>query len=118
MYLSIFQTYDVEWVLDRLKKDIVHPIDYANKSLAFILSTDQRKEDFLSGMTSVFNISRCRCFIGKPAEEFIYDNCSCIEEDKILNFQAYTELLLDEEAEIVISYEEKLHYQEIVSSKH
>ena len=85
--------------------------------MAFILSTDQRKEDFLSGMTSVFNISRCRCFIGKQAEEFIYDNCSCIEEDKILNFQAYTELLLDEEAEIVISDEEKLHYQEIVSSK-
>ena len=68
-------------------------------------------------MTSVFNISRCRCFIDKPIEEFIYDHCGCQEEDKILNFQGYTELLFDQEAEIVISYEEKLHYQEIVSSK-
>ena len=85
--------------------------------MAFILSTEQRKEDFLSGMTSVFNISRCRCFIEKPLEEFIYDNCSCVEEDKILNFQGYTELLFDQEAEIVISHEEKSHYQEIISSK-
>ena len=36
-------------------------------------------------------------------KRFIYDDCTCVPENKLVNFQGYKDLLFDKEAQILLS---------------
>ena len=57
-------------------------------------------------LDDIMDIARCRCFINKPIEYFKDQNCTCINEDKILNFQTYLDQKFDKNAIILLSEKE------------
>ena len=49
--------------------------------------------------------------------DFIYSDCKCPAEDKIVNFQGYKDLLLDKNARILITEDQKLGFDNVLSGK-
>ena len=112
---AYIQTQTILNITKRLKKEILEKtIDYARRDKKKILFGDN-KEQFLSSLDKVFDIARCNCFKGKVDMNFMYSDCSCLPEEKLVNFQGYKLLLHDKTARILISDEEKNQYEHILS---
>ena len=101
-----------------LWKDVLFEIDHVRKNLKKILSKDDKKQVHLSRFNLIFDIAQCPCFINTTKEDFIYSNCTCPDEKKLINFQTYKDQMIDKDAVILLSDNEKEHFDKILSSKY
>ena len=106
---------DENYVTKKIENEIASQITYVKKTPRVLKSTEKKKEIY-SELNKVFHIARCKCFEGKSKEEYIYSNCTCSQENKIINFNTYTEQMLDCEARILLSEAEKNKYELMVSA--
>ena len=67
--------FSVNYVREKIEKEIVATILYVRKNCKKILQNEKKKEDLLSDLDKVFDIAKCRCFVGKVKEQFIASNC-------------------------------------------
>ena len=104
-----------EYVTKKIENEIASQITYVKKTPRVLKSTEKKKEIY-SELNKVFHIARCKCFEGKSKEEYIYSNCTCSQQNKIINFNTYTEQMLDCEARILLSEAEKNKYELMVSA--
>ena len=117
-FLIYFQTQDIDHVTYRLKIEILPQIDKARKLKNWILSDGDRKVEFLSKLNHIFDIAKCRCFKNKDKlEDFIYSDCKCPAENKLLNFDGYKVFMTDKTARILITEDEKIGFEKILSGK-
>ena len=99
---------------DRLDTVVEKKIKYANKNLNIIMDVNkpEKKTNFLSEMSKVFNISKCSCFVGRETkEEIIPSNCVC--EFKIINLDCYAQQMF-RTLEIFVSEEDKVKFSKMV----
>ena len=101
-------------VAARIKNEIVSQILYIQKSPR-LLKNEEKKKELLSNLNKVFDIAKCKCYVDKTKEHYIYSNCICPDGKKIINFETYTQQLFDNEARILLSEEEKNKYELIWS---
>ena len=107
----------MNYVGKKIAKEIVsEKILYVQKNCKVIQSNEKKKSDLLSDLNQVFDIAKCRCFVGKVKEQFIASNCMCPEEDKIINLESYTEQTFDREAKILLSEAQKNKYELVLSA--
>ena len=100
------------------------PAENQKKSLKQILKNNDKKEKELSKLNVLFDIALCHCFfiktkdvtIYKPREYFVYSNCACTEEKKLVNFELYTNQAFEREP-ILLSEEQKQRFQIAKSGK-
>ena len=81
-----------------------------------ILQSEKKKEDLLSDLNKVFDISKCRCFADKLKEQFIPSNCNCPHEDKIINLETYTDQIFNRDAKILLSESQKNKFELALSA--
>ena len=106
---------DENYVTQKIENEIASQITYVKKTPR-ILKSGEKKKEIYSELNKVFHIARCKCFEGKSKEEYIYSNCICSQGNKIINFNTYTEQMLDCEARILLSEAEKNKYELMVSA--
>ena len=120
--------FDEKYVAENLlSKDIMGQMADITKTLKRITATEKSKEDTLSRLNTLFDISKCGCFlkkekIGKKVvyhykqrEDFDYSHCSCPPKKKIVNFMTYTEQIFENDSVILLSEDEKTKYQSLLS---
>jgi hypothetical protein len=105
-------------VLKKIQTDII-PLQ-ENVQRNFKTWKEEKKQTVLSELKQIFDIGKCLCFrdkngIHKARQHFIYANCLCPKENKILNFPIYHEQIFDRTSVILISEEEKKYFEEILS---
>ena len=104
-----------KYVAEKIEKEIISHLSYVKKC-SRILKDEERKQEILSDLKKVFHIARCKCFEGKLQEYFIPSNCICIQENRIINLETYTEQMHDCQARILLSEAEKNKYELMVSA--
>ena len=102
-------------VAARIKNEIVSQILYVQKSPR-LLKNEEKKKELLSNLNKVFDIAKCKCYVDKTKEHYIYSKCVCPDGNKIINFETYTQQVFDNEARILLSEEEKNKYELIWSA--
>ena len=108
--------FSVNYVREKIEKEIVATISYVQKNCKKILQNEKKKEELLSDLNKVFDIAKCRCFVDKLKEQFIPSNCNCPNEDKIINLETYTDQIFDREAKILLSESQKNQYELVLSA--
>ena len=93
----------VEYVAKKIEKEICSQIVHVRKNCKDIQKSEEKKNKLFAALNKVFDIAKCRCFVGKIKEYFLSLNCKCPPVDKILNFETYTEQIFDREAKVLLS---------------
>ena len=102
----------------------MYEIEDVKRNSKNILESDVKKNAFFARVNKIFDIAKCRCFvvkvnnkfIYKPRDQFIYSNCICPEEKKTVNFDTYFQQVFERDA-ILLSEEDKEKYELIQSGK-
>ena len=80
------------------------------------LKDQEKKKNVLLNLNKVLHIAKCKCFVEKIKEEYIYSDCVCPEGNKIINFETYKEQMFDCQARILLSEAERNKYELMVSA--
>ena len=99
-------------------------IEDVKRNLKNILASDEKKNKHFARVNKIFDIAKCRCYVVKvkekfnykPKDQFIYSNCICPGEKKIVNFDTYFQQVFERDA-ILLSEEDKKKYELIQSGK-
>ena len=108
--------FTVNYVREKIEKEIVATISYVQKNCKKILQNEKKKEELLSDLNKVFDIAKCRCFVDRSREEFIPSNCLCPQEDKIINLETYIEQIFENDSKILLSESEKNKFELVLSA--
>ena len=106
---------DEYYVARKIENEIASQITYVKKTPRVLKSAEKKKEIY-SELNKMFHIARCKCFEGKTKEDYIYSNCNCSQENKIINLETYTEQMFDCEARILLSEAEKNKFELLISA--
>ena len=66
----------------------------------------------------VDNKKKPKLYEYKAIEEFQYDNCKCPIQKKILNFATYKDQIFERDAVILLTEDERIHYEAILLGNH
>ena len=96
----------LEDVTELLMDDILPQIKSIKKNSNQIIQDNKRKTFLFQKWNERFDIAKCCCFLNKPKNEYIYETCTCLDEDKVDNLDNYMHQIFDEKSVICISADE------------
>lgn len=113
------QCFDEDYVVKRIQAVILPLQEEIRKNPNW---SDNKKAAKLLELNQTFDIAKCGCFrdkkgVRKTEEHFIYSNCVCPENNKILNFPTYHAQIFDKHSVMFVSEEEKEQFEAIFSRR-